>query len=253
VQNFVMGQNGVLTGGLLFSALLWCERRPLVGGGLAGVLCIKPQIALVLGGIFLQPRRWGSLAACVAVGAGLVALSVGVEGWQAWSWFIHVGEPCSARVLQTPFKQNLLVAGATVFFMARSFYAGLTVAYALQGVCSVAAFAAIWALWRGPAEQVVERVALTLCLAVFVSPYGYFYDLVGYSVGMAAMFLRVPHGRKPVYALLWLAPGYMALLTAVTGHIFMPVAAAIGAVMVWREMALAPVAPETLPRVHSPA
>ena len=54
----------------------------------------------------------------------------------------------------------------------------------------------------------LTRAALTLSFGVLIVPYGYLYDLTGYSTVMAAMFLRAPDARKPLYGLLWLAGGY---------------------------------------------
>jgi hypothetical protein len=90
-------------------------------------------------------------------------------------------------------------------------------------------------------------MAATLCLASLISPYGYFYDLVGYSIGMAAVVFRANDRWKPVYALLWLAPGYSGLLAGITGHIFMPVAIMAGAFMTWREATV----PQTPPHAHN--
>jgi len=66
-------------------------------------------------------------------------------------------------------------------------------------------------------------------------PYGFLYDLVGFAMAMAAMCLRAPGLSKLVYAVLWLFTGYSGVIAPITGHIFMPVAAALGAVMAWRE------------------
>ncbi|MDR3519982.1 MAG: glycosyltransferase family 87 protein [Acidocella sp.] len=237
IQNFVMGQNGVLTGGLLVAVLLWCGKKPILSGGLAGLLCIKPQVGLILGGIFIQPKYFPAFAMSILSIVILVGLSGMIEGWQVWKWFIDVAEPSSVRVLQTPFHQNLLAAGTTVFFMARSFHADLMTAYTLQALSSAISLALTWILWRKPTKFALERVALTLCLSALISPYGYLYDLVGYTIGMAALFIRAPDSRKPIYALLWITPGYSGVIAALSGFIIMPLVVGFAAFMVWREMA----------------
>jgi hypothetical protein len=236
VQNFELGQNGALTGGLLVAALLWSAKRPVLGGALAGLLCIKPQIAVFMPAVFLNGRGWRGIGGMMLSSLALILLSVIVEGWQIWAWYFSVGEPASMLVLKTPFARNYPIDGVTVFFMARSFHAGLRTAFALQMLCAGIAVFLIWRLWQRPGRDAVPLMAVTVCLAAFVSPYGYFFDLVGYSLGMAAMFMRAPDSRRPIYALCWLAPGYSGLIGAMTGHIFMPVAAALGAFMAWREL-----------------
>jgi hypothetical protein len=77
-------------------------------------------------------------------------------------------------------------------------------------------------------------MALTICLAVLLTPYGYMYDLVGFSIAMAAMFALSPAALKPVFALLWLSGGYTGTLEKLTGFVLMPVAAALGAWLIWR-------------------
>jgi hypothetical protein len=236
VQNYVMGQNGVLTGGLLVAALLWCERRPRTSGVAAGLLAIKPQIGLIMAAVFLPRRHWATLMPALGAVAGLVVLSGVIEGWSSWQSFIQVERPAAIAVLQAPFQSKFLVAGATVFFMARSFHAGLGLAYLLQAMCGAAAMTLTWMVWGRPGGPRIQRMALTTCLAALVSPYGYFYDLIGYSIGMAAMYFRVPDGRKPIYAFLWLAPGYCAIIGELTSYIVTPVVLALGALMVWRDM-----------------
>lgn len=111
--------------------------------------------------------------------------------------------------------------------MARSFYLPLPLSFTIQLLCSVIALALVWRLWRHDTEwAALPRSAATLCLASLVSPYGYFYDLAGFSMAMAAMFARASARWRPAYALLWLAPGYSGVTAALFGHIYMPLAVA---------------------------
>lgn len=251
LQDFVMGQNGALTGGLLVALLLLLAQRPKTGGWLAGLLAIKPQIALAFLAILPNGRRQPALLACLASLVMLIGMSVLVEGWQSWGWFIHVARPGANAILSTPFDRNFLAAGTTVFFMARSFHASLSVADALQGLTSVFSLWMIFQAWKNPSGDILGRMALTVCLAALISPYGYFYDLVGYSIAMAAMFFRVPDRRKPAYGILWLVPGYSGVVAEMSGHVFMPVALLFAAVMVWRDMRAGPMLASARPQPNS--
>jgi hypothetical protein len=252
LQDFVMGQNGALTGGLLVASLLLIAQKPKIAGGLAGLLSIKPQIALAFIAILPSARRRPALLACLTLCAMLIGLSLLAEGWQSWGWFIHVAGPGVHAILSTPFDRNFLAAGTTVFFMARSFHASLSTAAALQALTSLFSLWIIFQIWNKEIDDPLGRAAFTVCLAALISPYGYFYDLVGYSLAMATMFFRVPDRRKPAYGILWLAPGYSGVVAEMSRHVFMPIVLLIAAAMVWRDMraganlALAPRQPSSL-------
>jgi hypothetical protein len=150
-----MGQNGVLTGGVLAAALLCLTTRPVLAGVLAGLLCIKPPIGFVLPAVLLHARRVNALWACGLSVLALCGLSAVLEGWQAWQWYITIRRHSAVQVLTTPFQQTFLVAGSTVFFMLRSFNASLAAAYGAQGACGAAALILTWILWRRPTRDSV--------------------------------------------------------------------------------------------------
>jgi hypothetical protein len=75
-------------------------------------------------------------------------------------------------------------------------------------------------------------MALTLCLWILLTPYGYVYDLTGFSMAMAAMVVFSPGWRKAIFAVLWLMGGYTLTLSNLTGFVLMPLAALIGVVSI---------------------
>jgi hypothetical protein len=238
LQDLIAGQNGALLAGLFVSSLLCFDTKPKLSGVLAGLLCIKPQAAIALPMILLQRRRHKALRWCLFTGLAIAALSILLEGWQSWAWFFDVAEPASARLLALPFNK-LPLGGVTVMMMARSLHASLATAWALQAVSSATAAILIWMAWARPVGDAVRRMALTACLAALLTPYGYMYDLVGFSIAMAAMFALSPAALKPVFALLWLSGGYTGTLEKLTGFVLMPVAAALGAWLIWRGLSSA--------------
>jgi hypothetical protein len=236
IVDTIGGQNGALTSGLLVSALLCFDTNPRFGGALAGLLCIKPQCAFVLPFILLTRRYSKALVSFLLVLCAVICLSILAEGGGAWRWFIAVAEPQSALILNAPLNK-ILPSGVTVLMMARSFHASLPLAWALQGVSSAVTAVFIWRQWKTPCNDPISRMALTMCLAVLLTPYGYLYDLVGFSIGMAGMFMKSPAPQKPVFAILWLFIGYAGTLASLTGIIVVPILAAIGAWLIWRQMA----------------
>jgi hypothetical protein len=227
------GQNGTLTGGIAVAALLLMDSRPGRGGVLAGLLCIKPQIGLMLPLILFRRGRLKALLFCVACVAVIGLLTLPIEGWQSWVWFFTSSLYKPAQFIAVPFHQVFPAAGVTVFFMARSLHAGVRAAWAVQAVSSCIAAFLIWRQWRLPAQDPVRRMALTLCLWILLTPYGYIYDLAGFSVGMAAMFMRAPDRQKPVFGLLWLLGGYTGTLAKLTGCVLMPIAAIAGVLLLY--------------------
>jgi hypothetical protein len=237
LHDMLGGQNGALTGGIVVAALLLIDRRPVRGGALAGLLCIKPQMGLMLPLILFRKPRLAALAACAAAVAVIALITLPIEGWQAWPWFFARSVHAPAEFVSVPLTQNFPAAGITVFFMARSLHAGTSVAWLLQAISSAVAAMLIWHKWRLPAPDPARRMAITLCLWILLTPYGYLYDLVGYSVGMAAMFASAGEREKPVFGALWLLGGYTLTVTNLTGFVLMPVAAIAGVCLLWRPRA----------------
>ncbi len=235
LHDAVGGQNGVLMAGFYVAALLCFDSKPRFGGFAAGLLSMKPQLAFSLPMILLRRRYFIALTACILTGLALVALSILAEGWHSWIWFLTVAEPNASRILNAP-AAHLVPGGYTVLMMARSLHAPLELAWGVQLACTAAAAYLIGLAWRQPDAESIARMAVTASLALLLSPYGYIYDLVSFSIAMAAMCNRAKPQYSPIFALLWLAGGYIGTLASLTGVIFMPLAAIIGAALSWRSM-----------------
>jgi hypothetical protein len=218
--NFVIGQNGLLTAGLLAWGLLLLRDRPLLGGGLLGLLIYKPQffplipIALWAGG-----RRSASIV-CLAAACVLCLASLLVFGLESWEGFvsaatgrgdlIYSSDP-GATVPRMQSVTGLLIAiGAAPF-----------VVQLAQGVVGFACAASVFWLWRR--EYVADEYKFAgLALAILLaSPYSYHYDLT--VMGLAALWLGLSFLREGwsqadkgvVLGLAWLTP----LLTLLSGNL----------------------------------
>ncbi len=238
LHNFIGGQNGALTGGLLVAALLLFDRHSRRGGFVAGLLCIKPQMMFALPAILLDKSRLATLLACILTTGGIAALSLLIEGWPAWQHFFAVAQPDSMRLLSLPFAQKFPVAGITVFVMARSLHASVAEALSVQAVSAILSLLLVWQSWRRAEGDPVPRMALTVCLTLLITPYGYSYDLVAFSIAMAALFARASSLEQAIIALLWLFGGYTITFVNLTGVIVMPGATATGAWLAWRQIKL---------------
>lgn len=228
VYNLLLGQNGALTGGLLVGSLLMMNARPRLAGVLAGCLCVKPQIAVLLPAVLLWPRHARALLACGLTVALLALAATWLQGGRAWPLFFTLAQPNAGRLLAIPFGHSFQMAGVTVFLMARSLGLGLHAAWIVQAACSACAGGAVWALWGRRYVDNVARMAMTVCLSVLAMPYGFSYDLVAFSIAMAALVPRAAPASVPVLAVLWFWPGVTSALTMDTGVVLMPLAALLG-------------------------
>jgi len=200
-----MGQTGLFVSAFALLALGLAERAPVLAGIAAGCLIIKPQFGLLLPVCYLASRNWrafGAAAATVAVLCALPALWFGAGVWR--EFFVH--PVTSAPVLlDAAWPNKFQYTMVTVYMMCRSLGAGFGVAYAAQGVASLAAVVLAWVLWRG--EGGLGRLAVTLCLAALATPYAYTYDLAALGMTLAGFAWSRGGGLAPV-ALFWVFTGF---------------------------------------------
>jgi hypothetical protein len=214
-----LGQYGILCGGVLLAGLAALESRPVRAGVLFGLLCIKPQYLLLAPIIILARRNYRALLGAGIAAAALLAVS-GLCFGGAWGAFLGPGmEAIRGQMLS---RLGISQVGISVFWMMRSLGAGLHEADALQAVC--AAFAAIyaWQLWSREDSPRIERAAITLCLALLATPYGYAYDMVGYSFACVLLMRRGAAVANLLLALLWHAPADVGPLEMKFGLVAAP-------------------------------
>jgi hypothetical protein len=70
LPNIVAGQNGFLTAALIGGSLVLMERRPVLAGGLLGLLSFKPHLGILFPLVLIAGGQWRALAAA----AGTTAL-----------------------------------------------------------------------------------------------------------------------------------------------------------------------------------
>jgi len=230
MYNFVGGQTGLLMGALLVACLLTVDTRPRFAGLLAGCLSLKPQVGLafiaVLPGRLRRLLPWAVLSFLI-----WLALSLSLEGPAAWVRFFAVAGPVGTRILDGPLKDASPAWSLSVFMMLRSFGAPGSLAGAGQVISSVVGLALVGYAWRGAARAPVRRMAFTVTVSLLVTPYGFVYDLVGFGIAMAAMGLSATDRRKPVFACLWVIPGYLEALFHASGFVVFPIVAVIAAAL----------------------
>jgi len=230
-----LGQFGILCGALLVAGLAQLESNPPAAGGLLALLCIKPQYGLLAPVVLLARGDRRAWIAAVAVFIVLAVLSLLCFGWSSWSAYLGPNRAQIQGWLQRPFGADELL-GTSVFWMARSFGATLTISYAIQLFCSAGAVLCAWILWRRDDISREHRVAITICLCLLASPYSYTEDMVAYSIACALLIRREPAATDALLALLWLAPGYVGHFGTDFGILPTPVCIAAVAFIGWRRI-----------------
>ncbi|PFH28577.1 uncharacterized protein DUF2029 [Burkholderia sp. JKS000303] len=205
------GQNSLLTLAFAAGALGLLERRPIVAGICAGMLAIKPQLAVLFPLLFLcggHFRALGAMAATAVLFCTASALAFGLPLWveffHSLSWFSHLVLANNAG--------GIWNAMPTLFAVSRRLGAGQTVAFAIQAAVAIPAVVATSVLW-------IRRKHADLCSAAAIvatlltQPYLVYYDLAWL---LLAILYLCEHGRKTgtagpadyaIMTLAWLVPG----------------------------------------------
>ena len=173
--NAVGGQNGTWTAALFGGGLGLLERRPVLAGGLLGLLIYKPQLGLLIPVALLAGRHWRAFAAASVTAGALLALSAIGFGTDVWSDYLH-----NLGVL----RQMILEDGSgvwhrfvSVFVAARRLGSSVEAAYLIQVVAGVLSCVAVALVWRRDAPAGLKNAVLLLGTC-FATPYLQDYDLV---------------------------------------------------------------------------
>jgi arabinofuranan 3-O-arabinosyltransferase len=191
LPNFVVGQNGFLTAGLVGGALFLLESNPITAGILIGLLTYKPHLGLLFPIALAAGGYWRTFFA-----AALVALLMAAAAWlafggEAWQAFLgNIGHTSQAFLSQGWADWSKL---QTAFGLTRALGGSETLAWIVQGAVSLAAATAIAILWRSEIAYEIKAAALGVG-ALLATPYLYIYDLVILAVPIAFL-LRFGNAR----------------------------------------------------------
>ncbi len=206
--NIGHGQNGFLTAALMGGALVVLDRRPLVAGILFGLLVYKPQYGLLLPIVLGVSGRWKCFAAAAATVVLLTVATTLTFGASVWGAFIDSTHFTRTVVLEQGNTGWYKIQ--SVFAWARMWDAPIPLAYALQGIMTVALATALAWLWRAAAPYPLQAAAL--CLAtILATPYSFDYDMMVLAPAIAFIavdgFVRgFGPWEKTLLAALWLMP-----------------------------------------------
>ena len=174
--NAAAGQNGMLTAALLGGGLVLLPKRPLIAGILFGLLCFKPQLGFLIPVALIAGKEWRTAIAAALTVVLLVAASLVVYGPEPWIGYMKMSQFLRHYVLEDNTAQSWQQF-ESIFVAARQVGAGITAAYAIQGLFALASVACIVKLWHGKASPDIRNAALVLG-TFMATPYAMDYDLV---------------------------------------------------------------------------
>ncbi len=235
-RSLILGQYGVVTGALVVAGLLMAPRYPIRAGIMLGLSTIKPQQGIVVPIAWLAAHYWRAFAVAAAT-FGILSVGVGLWlGSHAWVLFLVQSSAMAREILNAPPPQPYIGTGVSVFWMLRTMGSGIAPAYAVHCIFAVVAIFFVYRAWRIPNAEPMARMAVTACLSLIITPYGFAYDMVAYSIGVAAIVANNKWRLRFVDVILWLWPAYCPVVTVVSGALFTPLIILVAATQAWNQM-----------------
>ena len=194
IFNGTIGQNGFLTAAIMLGAAQLVRTRPIVAGGLFGLMVIKPHLAVLVPIALLADRQWRAVLAAAASSVGLIMIAAAVFGPAAYLAFFETGREFAALLQSGTWPWSKL---ASVFAFLRWFGIEPPVAYAIHAAIALAGGFLVWRAWSTDWDC---RVAVLAAASILVTPYLFTYDAVILIAPIAWLAARSPKSA----ALVWL-------------------------------------------------
>ncbi|MBK4733825.1 glycosyltransferase family 87 protein [Noviherbaspirillum pedocola] len=205
--NAAHGQNGFLTAMLAACSLMLIESRSVRAGALAGLLVIKPHLAVLFPLAFLFSGQTKAAMTMIISALVFTALSISAVGIESLKAFIE-----NMALARTALEAGMLpwIKMPTVFAFMRLLGAGITASYAAHIVvaCLVAFGVAVAWFKRWPFYL---RASALLTGSLLITPYLYDYDLVWLAFPIAWIAIDgLRHGwlklERETLLAAWLSP-----------------------------------------------
>ncbi|RQS23521.1 glycosyltransferase family 87 protein [Burkholderia sp. Bp8998] len=231
-------QNAFLTVAAAGAALLLLRSRPVVAGACVAILMVKPQYGVLFPLALICGRHWKALVSAGVFSAAIVATSVAVFGWRAWTAFFAFLPTFNRGMIE--YGETLWRGMPSICGLARAAGLSVPIAYAIQAGVAVPAAAACMYVWTRAAR--FELRAATLAAAtLLVQPYYMYYDLLWLVLPLIFLVIDFRNVRPnrlemAVVALVWIAPAqaFVAMISGTTWPVASAILVAVLAVVVRR-------------------
>lgn len=229
-----VGQNGLLSAGLIGGGLALLERRPVLAGVLFGALVFKPQFGLLIPFVLIASGNWRAFVSAAVTVIVLFVAAGAIFGVEIFSAFLQA---------MSWANDKLLNVGVLPWYKVQSFYGlsralglGATLAWTIHGILAIAAAAVTLALWRDREVAYELKAAALATVTLVLSPYSCVYDLP--IVAMAVLFLLKDDARRMLLPLEIAGLGFAYVLPMFFPALAIPVGpfvyATLGAIIAWR-------------------
>jgi alpha-1,2-mannosyltransferase len=213
------GHNSFLTASLLGTGLVLLERRPVIAGIAIGLLAYKPQFGVVLPLVLIAGHHWRAAFCATITVAAMTLATVVSMGTDVWIAFFEAASFTRTVVLEQGNTGWHKIQ--SLFAAVRSFGGSLPLAYALQGLLTIAVLLALTtAILRRADHRLIKSATATA--ALLATPYCLDYDLAILGISIAfSLHYAAQHGfapfEKTLLATVWLVPLVARTGMAATG------------------------------------
>jgi alpha-1,2-mannosyltransferase len=202
-----IGQNSLLTAGLIGAGTYLIDRQPVATGLLWGALIYKPHLAVMMPIALLAGRNWRAFAAMAVSAATIVALSFAWFGLCTWQAFL-----VEAQTAAGSFTTGRVGFAGLVSLFAAARLAGLDAltANAIQLAVAIGAAALVALVWWRDQSLPVRSLVL-IAASLIAPPVILFYDLLPAAIAIAWLMIDARRTgflpwEKVALCVIWVVP-----------------------------------------------
>ena len=214
------GQTGVLAAAVMGGAVFFLAHgRPLLAGGLIGLLTFKPQLGLLLPFALIAAGEWRAIVAAALTALATAAVSTLSFGLDVWPRFLEAMDIALAMQARGALPYNQMVS---LHGFLRTLGVSDGAALALQAALALAVLALVLQVWRRMGACLLSG-ALLAAGSLLVSPHVLGYDLALYAPAVAILAADGVNrgwlaGEREGYILLWFWPLFSGVITELAGY-----------------------------------
>jgi len=180
IWTLFLGQNAFVTAALFGATSLLLDKKPGVAGIMLGLICYKPQLALIAPIALAAGGHWRAFGTAALTVAFCVALSAALFGADIWNAYLTAFK-ASGEVYN---GQVTLGTYITSYGAIRVLGGNAVMGWTIQAGISIITAALVAWIWRRNPDIAVRSAALAAGM-LLSAPVALMYDLTLLMVGMA--------------------------------------------------------------------